>query len=149
MTIHDLPAINAALNGLSTVFISTGWYFIRRDRKQAHIAMMIAALITSGLFLACYLYYHFNVHYVTRFTATGLIRPIYFFILITHVLLAFLILPMVILTLVPALRARWDKHRRIGRWTMPLWLYVSVTGVLVYLILYIWFPPAPATAPVL
>jgi uncharacterized membrane protein YozB (DUF420 family) len=102
---------------------------------------MVTAILSSAAFLVGYLIYHAHAG-STRFTATGIIRPVYFTILITHVLLAFTILPLVILSVVPALRRRWDRHRRIGRWAMPIWLYVSVTGVLVYFMLYQWFPPA-------
>jgi len=101
---------------------------------------MVSALAASTVFLIGYLIYHFNVP-ATRFEATGVVRSIYFFILATHIILAFFVLPMVIMTVVPALRRRFDRHRRIGRWTMPVWLYVSVTGVVVYLMLYRWFPP--------
>src|SRR4051812_35512754 len=142
MTISDLPAINASLNFISTIFISTGWYFIRRGHWRRHVACMIPALISSTLFLVGYLVYHAHVgEKSTHFTAQGIVRPIYFTILITHILLAFTVLPLVIITLVPAFRRRWEKHARIGRWTMPVWLYVSVTGVIVYLMLYKWFPP--------
>jgi len=142
MTVQELPAINASLNALSTCFILIGLAFIKADRKQAHIIAMSVALITSALFLTCYLIYHFNVVGVTRFTHPGWPRAIYFFILLTHIPLAALTVPLVILTIIPALRARYDKHRRIAKWTVPIWLYVSVTGVLVYLMLYVWFPPA-------
>ena len=141
MSISDLPALNASLNAISTVFISAGWYAIRRNYWRQHIACMIAALLTSIAFLVSYLTYHAHAGSV-RFTAQGIVRPIYFTILLTHVLLAFVILPLVIVTVVPVFRRRWDKHRRVGRWTMPIWLYVSVTGVIVYLMLYRWFPPA-------
>ena len=141
MAISDLPALNASLNSLSTIFICAGWYLIRRGHWRQHIACMVAALLTSTAFLASYLYYHAHAGSV-RFTEQGIVRPIYFAILITHVLLAFTILPLVIVTLVPVFRRRWDRHRRLGRWAMPIWLYVSVTGVLVYLMLYQWFPPA-------
>ncbi len=141
MTISDLPALNASLNAFSTVFIAAGWYLIRRGLWRQHIACMITAILSSAAFLISYLIYHANVGSV-RFTETGIVRPIYFTILITHVLLAFTVLPLVIVTVVPALRRRWDKHRRMGRWTMPIWLYVSITGVVVYFMLYIWFPPA-------
>ncbi len=145
MTISDLPALNASLNALSTVFISAGWYLIRRGHWRQHIACMIASVITSTVFLASYLTYHYaRGGKSTLFSGQGIIRPIYFTILITHIFLAFTILPLVIITLVPVFRRRWDKHRRIGRWTMPIWLYVSVTGVLVYFMLYRWFPPLPA-----
>ena len=142
VTISDLPALNASLNAISTVFISLGWYRIRRGHWQLHVVCMIAAIITSTLFLTSYLTYHIaRGGQATQFGGLGLVRPIYFVLLITHVLLAFTILPLVIITLVPTLRKRWDKHRRIGKWTMPIWLYVSVTGVLVYMMLYKWWTP--------
>jgi len=141
MTVHDLPAVNASLNGLSAVFIIIGWVLIKTQRTRAHIVAMSCALATSTLFLACYLTYHFNVRAVTHFTAQGLVRPMYFALLISHTILAGVALPLVVLTVVPALRARYDKHRRLAVWTMPVWLYVSVTGVLVYMMLYQWFPP--------
>jgi len=143
MTISDLPAIDASLNLLSTIFISLGWYQIRRGHWRRHVACMVPALVSSTLFLAGYLTYHAHVgERSTHFTAEGIIRSIYFVILISHILLAFVTLPLVIITLVPVFRRRWDRHRRIARWTMPIWLYVSVTGVLVYLMLYKWFPPS-------
>jgi putative membrane protein len=142
MTIHDLPLVNANLNALSAAFVISGWIMIKSGRRKAHILSMLAAVFTSTIFLACYLTYHFNVTAVTRFTAHGIVRPVYFTILISHVVLAFATVPLVICTLVPALRARYDRHRRIARWTLPVWLYVSITGVLVYLMLYRWFPPA-------
>ena len=142
MTISDLPACNASLNAISTVFLSAGWYFIRRGKWQAHVSCMIPALISSTGFLTGYLIYHAHVgEKSTHFTAGGAVAAIYFTMLITHVLLAAVTLPLVILTLIPVFRRRWDKHRRIARWTMPIWLYVSVTGVLVYLMLYKWYPP--------
>lgn len=145
MTISDLPAVNASLNALATVFISAGWYLIRRGHWRRHVACMIAAVITSSVFLACYLTYHYaRGGHSTHFSGQGIVRPIYFTILITHILLAFAILPLVIITLVPVFRRRWDKHTRIARWTMPIWLYVSVTGVIVYLMLYQWWPPIEA-----
>jgi putative membrane protein len=145
MTLFDLPPINATLNALSTCFIALGWLAISRERKRTHIACMITALACSTVFLGCYLYYHFGLvgtvgEGSVQFTEQGWIRPVYYFILITHLILAFTILPLVILTLIPALRARFDRHRRMGRFTIPIWLYVSVTGVIVYLMLYQWFP---------
>jgi uncharacterized membrane protein YozB (DUF420 family) len=145
MTTHDLPAINATLNGLSTVFIAAGWFFIKSDRKPQHIFCMSAAVVTSTLFLACYLTYHYKVGHVA-FPHIGWITTFYYWMLGSHILLAFTTLPLVIFTLIPALRARYDKHRRIARWTLPIWLYVSVTGVLVYMMLYQWFPPASILA---
>jgi putative membrane protein len=148
MTISDLPAMNASLNFISTIFISAGWYFIRRNFWRRHIACMITAVISSTAFLTGYLIYHAHVgEKSTRFAAHGLVRPIYFGMLISHIALAFTVLPLVIITLVPVFRSRWDRHRRIGRWTMPIWLYVSVTGVLVYLMLYKWFPPPSLALP--
>ena len=142
MTISDLPALNASFNLVSTVFISAGWYLIRHGAWRRHIACMIVAVISSSFFLTGYLVYHAHVgEKSTHFAAGGAVAAIYFTMLITHVLLAFATLPLVILTLVPAFRRRWDRHKRMGRWTMPIWLYVSVTGVLVYLMLYQWFPP--------
>ncbi len=142
MTISDLPATNAIFNAISTVFISAGWWLIRRGHWRRHVACMITAVVSSTAFLAGYLVYHAHVgEKSTHFTAGGIVRPIYFAILISHVLLAIIILPLVIATLVPAFRRRWEKHKRIARWTMPIWLYVSVTGVIVYFMLYRWFPP--------
>ena len=142
LKVSDLPAINASLNFVSTVFIATGWYLIRRGQWRQHIACMITAVLSSMLFLAGYVTYHVQMGgRSNEFTAPGIIRYFYFAMLISHILLAFVTLPLVILTLIPAFRRRWDRHTRIGRWTMPIWLYVSVTGVLVYFMLYQWFPP--------
>jgi uncharacterized membrane protein YozB (DUF420 family) len=143
ISISDLPAINASLNFVSAIFISGGWYLIRRGHWRSHVACMITAVISSTLFLVGYLIYHAHVgERSTHFTAQGLVRQFYFAMLISHILLAFITLPLVILTLIPVFRRRWDRHRRIARWTMPIWLYVSVTGVLVYFMVYKWFPPA-------
>jgi len=140
MTISDLPAINASFNLVSTLFIASGWYLIRRGAWRRHIACMITAVVSSTFFLVGYIVYH--VHVGEKSSGyTGWIAAIYFPILASHVLLAFVTLPLVILTLVPVFRRRWDRHRRIARWTIPIWLYVSITGVLVYLMLYKWFPP--------
>ena len=134
--------MNASLNFVSTIFISTGWYLIRRGHWRRHIACMITAVISSTLFLAGYVTYHLHVgERSTHFTAQGIVRYLYFAMLISHILLAFVTLPLVILTLIPAFRRRWERHTRIARWTMPIWLYVSVTGVLVYFMVYKWFPP--------
>lgn len=143
MNASNLPIVNASLNALSTVFILAGISFIKSDRKQAHIVSMLAALVTSTAFLACYITYHALRHGVpTHFTYTGWPRVLYYFILGTHVPLAFLTLPLVYMTIMPAFKAIYDQHRRIAKWTFPIWLYVSVTGVLVYLMLYVWFPSA-------
>ncbi len=147
MTVSDLPALNATLNAIATVFISAGWYWIRRGFWQRHIVCMVASIVTSAAFLVSYLTYHYlRGGQSTRFAGEGPVAVVYYFILITHILLAFIILPLVIATLVPVFRRRWDRHRRLGKWTMPVWLYVSVTGVIVYFMLYRWFPP-PDLAP--
>jgi uncharacterized membrane protein YozB (DUF420 family) len=145
MTILDLPAVNGSLNGLSAVFLTAGYYFIRRKQVTAHRNCMIAAFVTSTLFLACYLTYHFYLAYYlhrgpTRFTDPAWFRPIYLVLLGTHTLLAVVIVPMVLITLSRALRQRYELHRKIARWTWPLWMYVSVTGVLIYFLLYQIFP---------
>ncbi len=117
-----------------------GWYFIRHGAWRRHMACMITAVISSAFFLVCYITYH--VHIGEKSSGyTGWIAAIYFPILASHVLLAFVTLPLVILTLIPVFRRRWNRHKRIARWTIPIWLYVSVTGVFVYLMLYKWFPP--------
>jgi uncharacterized membrane protein YozB (DUF420 family) len=132
------PVINASLNGASTVLLLVGHRFISQRRIAAHRATMITAVITSTLFLMSYLYYHAHVGSV-RFQGTGWSRPVYFTVLISHVILAIVIVPLVLITLTRALRERFDRHRAIARWTFPLWLYVSITGVLVYFMLYHWF----------
>jgi len=147
MTLADLPVVNATLNGLSAVFLGFGYYFIRRNNQRAHSRCMITAFITSTLFLACYLTYHgYLAYYLHRgptvFKNPLWFRPIYLGILLTHTLLAVVIVPMVLITLSRALRRRFDVHRKIARWTWPLWMYVSLTGVLIYLLLYRIFPQA-------
>ena len=143
MTVSDLPLLNASLNALSTLFIIAGIIFIKNEMKQAHIVAMLCALLTSTLFLASYLTYHaLKEGLVTRFTHPGWPKTVYLFILWTHIPLAALTLPLVLLTIIPAFRARYDKHRRMAKITFPIWLYVSVTGVLVYLMLSVWYPPA-------
>ena len=129
------PAINASLNGASAVLLLTGHNLIKRGRMAAHRAVMITAICTSSLFLISYLYYHYHVGSV-RFQGQGWSRPVYFTILTSHTILAAVIVPMVIITLSRALRARFPQHRAIARWTYPLWLYVSVTGVIIYFMLY-------------
>jgi putative membrane protein len=140
MTISDLPAVNASLNLTSTVLLSAGWYFIRSGSWRRHMVCMIGAVFSSTLFLAGYIIYH--VHVGEKSSGyRGWIAAIYFPMLASHVLLAFVTLPLVIITLIQVFRRRWDLHKKIARWTLPIWLYVSVTGVLVYLMLYKWFPP--------
>ena len=135
MTVTDLPALNATLNATSAVLISIGWVLIKRGRRAAHRNVMIAACVTSALFLVSYLTYHAQVGSV-RFTKTGAIRTVYLSILLTHTVLAAVIVPLVLVTLSRGLSAKYDRHRRIARWTMPIWLYVSITGVIVYVMLY-------------
>ncbi len=146
MSLADLPAVNACLNGLSAICLSTGYYFIRRKNQTAHRNCMITAFIASALFLACYVTYHSYVAYYlhrgpTPFRGPAELRPIYLAILITHSVLAVVIVPLALITLWRALRERFDRHKRIARWTWPLWMYVSVTGVLIYIVLYQIFPP--------
>jgi uncharacterized membrane protein YozB (DUF420 family) len=129
------PVIDAALNGTSAVLLLVGRSYIKRGRMAAHRAVMITALISSALFLTSYLYYHYHVGSVP-FQGKGWSRAIYFTILISHTVLAVAIVPLVIITLSRALRERFDRHRKIARWTFPLWLYVSVTGVVIYVMLY-------------
>lgn len=135
IAIADLPAVNATLNAIAAVLLACGYVMIRRRRIEAHRRFMLAAFAVSALFLACYVVYHANIG-SRPFTGRGPIRVVYFTILITHVVLAALILPMALITLTHALRARFEKHVPIARWTLPLWLYVSVTGVVVYWMLY-------------
>jgi len=138
------PAINATLNGASAILLLTGRRLIAQRKIQQHRAVMISAVITSSLFLACYLTYHALLQIyahgaITRFQGTGLSRPIYFSILLSHTILAVVTVPLVLITLNRGLKARFDKHRAIARWTFPIWLYVSVTGVVIYFMLYQWF----------
>jgi len=137
--ISYLPHVNACLNGTSAVLLFTGYTFIRSRNVAAHRACQLAALGVSLLFLASYLTYHYN-HGATRFQGAGIVRPIYFTILTTHTILAIVIVPLVILTFYRALRNDFARHRRIARITLPLWLYVCVSGVIVYLMLYQIYP---------
>jgi len=133
------PALNAGLNGTSAVLLLSGRILISKGRVAAHRACMIAAVVASALFLGCYLFFHFKVGNILLL-GQGWSRPVYFTILTSHVILAIVIVPLAIITLARGLRARYDKHRAIARWTWPLWMYVSVTGVIVYFMLYQWFP---------
>ncbi|HXG91840.1 MAG TPA: DUF420 domain-containing protein [Blastocatellia bacterium] len=139
MPISFLPTLNAMLNATSAVLLIAGFFFIRRKNIQAHRACMISAIATSILFFISYIIYH-SQHGTTRFQGEGWVRPIYFAILGTHTFLAAVIVPFVIVTLRRALRGQFPRHQRIARWTFPMWLYVSVTGVIVYFMLYHWFP---------
>src|SRR5215471_7205748 len=133
-------ALNASLNGLSGILLASGYTAIRSGRVAVHKAFMISAFVTSSVFLGSYLIYHYRVGHVA-FQGQGWIRPVYFAILISHTILAAVIVPMIIVTLRRAWLERFDKHRMIARWTLPLWLYVSVTGVIVYLMLYQIYAP--------
>jgi uncharacterized membrane protein YozB (DUF420 family) len=129
------------LNSVSAILLIVGYFFIRQKNVKAHRACMISAFVISALFLVSYLTYHFSKDLgPTRFQGEGIVRPIYFFILITHTILAIAIAPMVLVTFSRALKERFDRHRKIARWTLPIWLYVSVTGVIVYLMLYQLYP---------
>ena len=135
MSVTDLPALNATLNGISTVLLITGWVLIKRGQRKRHEQVMLAAVLTSTLFLISYVIYHWQVGSVP-FKGTGWIRTVYFAVLIPHVILAAAIVPPVLITVSRGLSKKYDKHRRIARWTLPLWLFVSITGVIVYLMLY-------------
>jgi uncharacterized membrane protein YozB (DUF420 family) len=135
LTLHDLPAVNATLNGISGILLVIAYLLIRARRIEQHRRVMLAAFTTSSLFLVCYVVYHAQVGSV-RFTRQGFVRPLYYSILITHVVLAIATVPLAIMTLSRGLKARYARHRAIARWTLPIWLYVSVTGVLVYVLLY-------------
>ena len=145
MSIHNLPAVNASLNGLSAVFLAAGFVFIKRGNRIAHRNCMMSAFCTSVIFLACYLTYHTWLAVVlhqgpTRFLNPPWFRPIYLTILLTHTILAIVIVPMILMTLWRAKKQRFELHKKIARWTWPLWMYVSVTGVVVYWLLYIKYP---------
>lgn len=135
MTVHSLPAVNATLNAISGILLLIGYGLIRARKIALHRRFMIAAFAASSLFLVCYIVYHAQVGSV-RFTRHGFVRPLYFTILITHVTLAAVVLPLAIVTLSRGLAAKYAVHRKVARWTFPIWLYVSVTGVLVYVLLY-------------
>jgi putative membrane protein len=135
VTVHDLPAVNATLNATSGVLLLIAYFLIRARRIAQHRAFMLAAFTMSSLFLVSYLIYHAQVGSVP-FTRHGFVRPLYFAILITHVTLAAVVLPLAIITLSRGLKRQDARHRRIARWTFPIWMYVSVTGVLVYVLLY-------------
>lgn len=141
MSLSQLPTLNAILNTISALLLVTGYIFIRQRRINAHRACMIGALITSALFLTSYLIYHFH-HPTTLFRGEGWIRPVYFSILFSHIVLAAVIVPLVLITVIRALKDARKAHARIARWTLPLWLYVSVTGVIVYFMLYHLYPSA-------
>ena len=139
MSFSDLPAVNASLNGLSAVFLVSGFVCIQRKNVVMHRRFMVSAVVTSALFLVCYITYHSKAGR-TIFLNPPWFRPIYLTLLLTHTVLAVTIVPLIIITLSRALRQRFDRHKKIARWTWPLWMYVSVTGVIIYLLLYQIFP---------
>lgn len=143
--VTSLPAVNASLNAVATLLLVAGWVFIRRGQWRAHRAAMTAAFAVSAVFLVCYLVYHAFVGHVS-FTGRGLVRTVYFTILISHILLAVTVPVLAIAMFVLAARGRFDAHRRLGRMALPIWLYVSVTGVVIYLMLYRFYP-GPAAEP--
>ena len=141
-----LPTVNAGLNGVATVLLLTGFLLIKRGRREAHARVMVSAFGTSIVFLVCYLTYHFALHHYTgesgkKFGGVGAIRQIYFVILITHVLLAMTVPVLASMTIYRAWRQNWEGHRRLARITFPIWVYVSVTGVIIYALLYHWAVP--------
>ena len=135
MDVSFLPAVNATLNGLAAILLAVGFVLIKQGNREAHRKVMLAAFGTSAVFLACYLVYH-ALHGSTSFPHQGWIRPVYFVILITHIILAALVLPFTIATLVFGIKGRFDRHRKLARVVWPVWMYVSVTGVVIYLMLY-------------
>lgn len=141
MSVHDLPAVNAALNAVSFVLLLLGWRFVKQGRIAAHKSAMTAAFASSTLFLASYVFYH-AVRQIrtgvgsTPFPGEGIWRTIYFIVLVPHIVLAVVMSPMILLLLYRALRGQFDRHKRLARWTLPIWLYVSITGVIVYVMLY-------------
>jgi uncharacterized membrane protein YozB (DUF420 family) len=137
IAVTDFPLINAVLNGISATLLCSGYYFIRNKNVSLHRRCMLLALVSSTLFLVSYLTYHIGFHVGSvHYQGTGWTRPVYFSILLTHTILAVVILPMVLITVMRALKGRIEKHRQIAHWTLPLWLYVSVTGVVIYWMLY-------------
>jgi putative membrane protein len=141
-SLSSVPAINATLNAVCFVFLVSGYSFIRRGKVSWHRASMISALVCSLSFLTLYVYFHAHAG-IIRFGGQGWIRPVYFTILISHTFLAIVNLPLVLITLSFALRLKFPTHRRWARWTLPIWLYVSVTGVIIYWLLYIAYTPIP------
>lgn len=144
MTVKDLPALNAALNSVCSMLLIVGFFLIRKKRIAAHRRVMLTAFGVSVAFMASYLIYHFQVGSV-KFSGEGVWRAVYFAILFSHTVLAIAVPPLAVVTLFRGLSGRYESHRKIARWTLPIWLYVSVTGVLVYLMLYRWFSPPGGT----
>ena len=140
MTVHDFPLVNASLNGTSAVLLAAAFAFIKRGRIRAHGWTMVAAVVTSTAFLACYLTYHYVAGERTSGLKPGTLRTVYFLVLFPHLILSIVMLPMIFMTLFRAYRKEWHKHRKIAVWTFPIWLYVSVTGVIIYWMLYHYIP---------
>ncbi len=136
--LYELPALNATLNSAAAILLVCGWICIKRRKQAAHIAFMVLALLVSIAFLTSYVIYHLKVGSFP-FQGKGWSRLVYFSLLISHVILAMVNVPLVLMTVIPAIRKRFDKHMRIARWALPVWLYVSVTGVIIYLMCYVWF----------
>jgi len=137
--IHYLPSVDATLNAASAIFLTLGFFFIRQKNIRAHKTCMLSAFATSMVFLVCYLAYHYS-HGTTHFPGQGAVRSFYFALLASHTVLAALIVPLALTTLYRAWRKRFQQHKRIARWTLPAWLYVSVTGVVIYVMLYSLYP---------
>src|SRR5271157_5857854 len=134
-------ALNATLNAISAILLAVGYIAIRSGRRELHKKLMVTAFFVSCAFLVSYLIYHYRIHQVIHFAGQGFIRPIYFALLLSHTILAVVIVPLIIITLRRAWAEKFDKHRAIARWTLPLWFYVSVTGVIVYLMVYQIYAP--------
>lgn len=139
MEINELPALNATLNAAATVFLLSGWICIKLKKRSAHATFMVLALIVSTAFLTSYLTFHWKVGHVEFHGKEKWVRVLYFVVLIPHIFLAFANVPLVLMTVIPAARQRFDKHKRMARWTLPVWLYVSVTGVIVYYMGFVWY----------
>lgn len=138
MTIQDLPTLNATLNSVATVFLLVGYISIKQGRREAHKRLMIGALVVSAAFLTSYLIYHYNVP-SKKFPELGWIKTLYLLILIPHIILATVMVPMILKTFWHAYKEEWEKHKKIAKITFPIWIYVSITGVIVYFMLYQWF----------
>ncbi len=144
MTVNDLPAINATLNAVSTLLLAGGYILIKCGHRDWHRRFMLAALVVSAAFLSCYLVYHYHVG-SKPFPELGWIKTVYLIILIPHIILAAVMVPMILKTFWHAFRGEWESHKQIARWTFPIWMYVSITGVLIYFMLYLWFAPPAQT----
>lgn len=141
MTVQDLPLLNACLNTVAALLLLSGYVAIKKDQKILHRNLMVSALVVSAAFLTSYLIYHYHVG-SRPFPELGYIKTIYLWILFPHIVLAALMVPMILKTFWHAFRGEFESHKKIARWTFPIWMYVSVTGVLIYLMLYVWFSPA-------